>query len=86
MTQYREIYGKQSTWGKVWKFMFIGWQILMIYWFLSSTLDSAGSGLGIMVSWMVILMFWTTGTVVLGTFVFLTRRTKALVKIDEEKS
>ena len=45
---------------------------------------SAGAAIGIGISWMMILFFWVGGTVILGLFVLLTRRTKALVPVSGE--
>ena len=40
---------------------------------------SVGAAIGIGLSWMMILFSWVCGTIILGLFVLLTRRTRALV-------
>ena len=90
---YREVRGKLGFFGWLWRILLLGWQALMVAWFISYTSDvapmvegagaaSAGAAIGIGISWMVILFFWVGGTVILGLFVLLTRRTKAMVPID----
>ena len=63
----------------------------MVAWFLGYTTEvapmvegddaaSVGAAIGVGLSWMVILFFWVGGTtIILGLFVLLTRRTRALV-------
>lgn len=68
----------------------------MVVWFFSYTLDvaplvegaqsnaaRAGATIGVALSWGLILFFWVGGTVILGLFVLLTRRTRMLVAVDE---
>ena len=92
---YREVRGKLGFFGWLSRLLLAGWQILMINWFITYTSKvspmvegsdaaSAGAAIGIGISWMMILFFWVGGTVILGLFVLLTRRTKALVPVSGE--
>ena len=94
---YREVRGKLSIFGWLWRLLLLGWQVLMIVWFITYTgkvapmvegndAAAAGAAIGVGLSWMMILFFWAGGTVILGLFVLLTRRTKAMVPIDTESS
>ena len=93
---YKEIKGKLSFFGKTWRVLFWGWQILMVWLFMASTTEMApiaegavsdaerlGTGLGIVFSWGVIVFFWVSGTVILGLFVLMSRRTRMLVPVDK---
>ncbi len=90
VARYREIRGKLGFFGWLWRILFVGWQVLMVAWFLGYTTEvapmvegddaaSVGAAIGVGLSWMVILFFWVCGTIILGLFVLLTRRTRALV-------
>lgn len=94
---YKEVKGKVGFFGLVWRVLFWGWQLLMIVWFLTYTVDvaplvegaqsdaaRAGASIGIAFSWGLILFFWVGGTVILGLFVLMTRRTRMLVPVDKE--
>ena len=59
-------------------------------WFLGYTAEVApmvddegaagvGAALGVGISWMMILFFWISGTIILGLFVLLARRPQTLV-------
>lgn len=91
--EYREVRGKLGFFGWVWRILLLLWQVAMIAWFVSATAavapmieegndaQSAGAALGLGLGWMFILIFWAAGTVILGLFVLLTRRTKAMVPV-----
>ena len=94
---YKEVRGKLGFFGFISRLLFWGWQALMLIWFFSYTADvapliegatsgaeRAGAGLGIAISWGIILFFWVGGTVILGLFLLLTRPARAMVPIDED--
>ena len=94
---YKEVKGKLGFFGVVWRLLFWGWQLLMVAWFFAYTADvaplvegaqtdveRAGASLGIAFSWGLILFFWVGGTVILGLFVLITRRTRALVPVERD--
>ena len=92
---YREVRVPLSFFGVLWRILFWGWQILMVVSFLSYTLDvaplmksaqsdaaKAGAGIGIALSWGLILFSWVGGSVILGLFVLLTQRARVLVPVE----
>lgn len=91
--RYKEVRGRLGFFGFVWRLLLVGWQFLMIFWFLdytssvaplvdNSTSDagSLGAAIGVGLSWSLILFFWVGGTIILGLFALLTRPAKAMVK------
>lgn len=89
---YREVRGKVGFFGAVWRFLLVGWQILMLLWFWSYTASvtslvesqssdagSLGATIGMGISWAYILFVWVCGTIILGLFVLLTRPPRILV-------
>jgi hypothetical protein len=83
--------------GKVWRLLFWGWQILMVFWLGKYAMDvepilkahtsptgevSIGTGIGLTMAIGMIAFFWVSGSVILGLFVLFTRRTKMLVPLD----
>ncbi len=95
---YKEIKGKLSFFVKTFRLLFWGWQILMVWLFMASTTEMApivagaqsdaaraGAGLGVVFSWGVIVFFWVSGTVILGLFVLMSRRTRMLVPVDKDQ-
>jgi hypothetical protein len=77
---------KRGFFGKIFKYSFIGFNILMLLWFIggmsaaSETINSAsneyeeaGAALGTGLGAMMILTLWAVGDVILGLFVLFTR-------------
>ncbi len=95
--EYREVRGKLGFFGWVWRILLLLWQVAMFAWFIDATTAVApmieqgndaqrtGAALGLGLGWMFILFFWVGGTVILGLFVLLTRRTKAMVPVAPDK-
>ncbi len=92
---YQEIRGKLGFFGWVWRILLMIWQVAMIAWFFSYTAAVApmvneggaagtGAAIGAGISWMIILIVWAAGTVILGLFVLLTRRTRAIVPVPAQ--
>jgi hypothetical protein len=97
--RYKEVKGKVGVFGKVWRVLFWGWQVLMLAWLVGYARDvsplikehtspagevSIGTGIGLTVAVAMIAFFWVAGSVILGLFVLITRRTKMLVPFEEE--
>ncbi len=93
---YQEIRGRLGFFGWTSRILLSGWQLLMLGWIVSysktvsSLVDAGGAqgagaaiGGGIGVGF--IIFIWASGTVILGIFVLLTRRSKAIVPIEETK-
>lgn len=94
--RYKEVKGDLSFFGFIWRLLFWGWQALMFIWLLSytsdvsplvqssqSTWERAGAAIGLTIGWSFIFFFWVGGTVILGLFVLMTRRTRMLVPREE---
>lgn len=77
---------QRSLFGKIIKWIFIGYNILMLLWFLSginvasegiinsaSDAEKAGATIGSGIGIMLIIFVWTAGAIVLGIFTLLTR-------------
>lgn len=77
---------KRSAFGKIIKFLFIGFNILMLIWLIggvgsaSQTLENAhsdaeqaGAAIGTGIGAMMIVFIWVAGAVVLGIMTLLTR-------------
>ncbi len=77
---------QRSLFGKIIKWTFIGYNILMLLWFLSginvategitnsvSDAEKAGATIGSGIGIMFIIFVWTAGTILLGIFTLLTR-------------
>ena len=80
---------KRSTFGKIVKYSFIGFNILMLLWFVvgmggaadginnaGSEAEQAGAAIGTGLGAMVIIFIWVAGDVVLGLMTLLTRAKK----------
>ena len=92
---YQEIRGKLSVFGWIWKILLLAWQAAMIGWMVSyiSTVapmveaggaGGAGAAIGGTIGIGMIIAVWVGGTIIIGLFVLLTRRTKAMVPIDRQ--
>lgn len=90
---YQEIRGKLSVFGWIWRILLLVWQAAMIGWVVSYTSTIApmvaaggakgtGAAIGGTIGIGFIIAIWVGGTVIIGLFVLLTRRTKAMVPID----
>lgn len=90
---YHEIRGKLSIFGWIWRILLLVWQAAMIGWIVSyiSTVapmveaggaEGTGAAIGGTIGIWFIITIWVGGTVIIGLFVLLTRRTKAMVPID----
>ena len=75
---------KRGFFGKLIKWSFIGWNILMLVWFIggmnaaskvetASDAERAGAAVGTAIGASLIIGLWVAGTIVLGLFVLLTR-------------
>lgn len=78
--------------GVLSRIMFWGWQVIILFWFVSYNVDvspillnaqsdfeRAGASIGIAFSYGIILFFWVGVSIVLGIFVLLTRPARTLV-------
>jgi beta-lactamase regulating signal transducer with metallopeptidase domain len=92
-TVQREV-SDRTFFGKIIKWVFIGFNIVMLIWMIagmagaaetastaSSEAEQAGAAIGTGIGFMMLLMIWAAGDVVLGLFVMLTRR-KKLITVD----
>ena len=95
--QYREVKGKLGIFGWTWRLLLLGWQALMVAWFVqyvsivapaieAGGAEGAGAAIGGTIGTGMIVHFWVGGTIVLGLFVILTRRTKAMVPVSSTQS
>ncbi len=95
MTTVQREVSDRTTFGKLVKWIFIGFNILMLIWMVvgmgaagdatnSAVNDAerAGAAIGTGLGFMMILFVWALGDVVLGLFVLFTRR-KKLITMDE---
>ena len=80
---------QRSFFGKLCKWSFIGFNILMLIWFVTgiggaskqvaeagSEAEQAGAAIGTGLGAMMIIFIWVAGTIVLGIFTLLTRAKK----------
>lgn len=96
---YREIREKVGFFGKVCRFLFWGWQVLMVFWLLKYAMDVApliqadtsptgkvgiGTGIGVTMAIGMIAFFWVGGSIILGLFVLFTRGSKMLVLLGDD--
>ncbi len=90
---YQEIRGKLGVFGWIWRILLLIWQAAMIGWVVSYAsavapaveaggAEGVGAAIGGTIGIGFIIAIWVGGTVILGLFVLLTRRTKAMVPID----
>ena len=77
---------QRSAIGKVFKYLFIGFNLLMVYWLVAgvgaaaestsnatSEATKAGGAIGTGLGALMILVFWFFGDVIVGALVFFTR-------------
>ncbi len=90
---YQEVRGKLGFFGWMPRILLLVWQVAMIAWFFSYSAkvapmveaggaSGAGAAIGGGIGVTLILIVWAGGTLVLGIFVLLTRRTKAIVPVQ----
>ena len=95
MAKFRRKVSDRTTFGKIVKWVFIGFNILMPVWIVAglgaagSAMDGAineaeraGAAIGTTIGVGLIVVFWALGDVILGILVLLTRRRK-LIEIEE---
>ena len=91
---YQEVWGKLGLFGWIWRILLVVWQVAMISWLVdyarkvapmvdAGGAEGAGAAVGGTIGVGMIIVVWVGGTVILGLFVLLTRRTKAIVPIRE---
>lgn len=93
-TVQREV-SDRTAFGKLVKWVFIGFNVLMVIWMVTgmgaaseattsalNDAERAGAAIGTGIGFMMILLIWALGDVVLGLFVLFTRR-KKLITLDE---
>ena len=94
-TGYQEIRGKLGFFGWVWRILLTVWQVAMIAWIVSYVTtvapmveaggaEGTGAAIGGTIGVGMIIAIWVAGTVIIGLFVLLTRRTKAIVPIQPD--
>ena len=94
--QFREVKGKLGIFGWVWRILLVGWQVAMISWLVqylsivapaveAGGAEGAGAAIGATIGTGMILFVWVGGTIILGLFVLLTRRTKAILPVADTK-
>lgn len=83
---------KRGFFGHVFKWGFVGWNLLMVFWLGSylvevvpliesdSNAGRAGATVGTTIGVSLIMMLWMAGAVILGLFVLLTRGKKVVVE------
>jgi hypothetical protein len=84
----------RTVFGKVVKWVFIGFNVLMLIWMISAmsaiggmdapanSAEQAGQALGVGIGATFLLFIWGFGDIILGMFVLFTKR-KKIVTIDE---
>jgi len=91
---YQEIRGKLGFFGWLWRILLFLWQVAMVAWISSygslvneavqvGGAEGAGAAIGGTLGIGLIIAVWVGGTIVIGLFVLLTRRTKAIVQIQK---
>lgn len=83
---------QRSAMGKLIKWLFIGFNILMLIWLIAgfgatgevmdqagSSAEQAGAAVGATIGMGLILAVWAIGDIILGIFVLLTRGTKTII-------
>ena len=92
--RYHEVKGPLGVFGWIWRILMAVWQCLMVAWFgravyvgYSDLLFAEDIGMVGDIAdgfaFALIALVWVAGTILLGLFVALTRRTRALVPFDE---
>ena len=84
----------RSAFGKFIKWVFIGFNLLMIIWMFSAigavggsdapqnSAEEAGQAIGVGIGFTFLLLIWGLGDLILGMFVLFTRR-KKLITVEE---
>lgn len=93
-TVQREV-SDRTAFGKLVKWTFIGFNVLMFIWMASSCVavsdvasnavndaERAGAAIGVGLGMTFLLLIWGLGDIILGLFVFFTRR-KKLITVEE---
>lgn len=93
-TVQREV-SDRTTFGKIVKWVFIGFNVLMLIWLVSACAaisdvsqqavndaERAGAAIGTGLGMTFLLFIWGVGDVILGMFVLFTRR-KKLITVEE---
>jgi hypothetical protein len=83
---------KRSAMGKIIKWLFIGFNILMLIWLIAgfgatgevmdqavSDAEQAGAAIGATIATGMLLGVWAVGDIILGILVLLTRGTKTII-------
>ncbi len=89
---------QRSGFGKIVKWLFIGFNILMLVWLIAgfvatgdvmdqaaSDAEQAGAAIGATIGMGLILAVWAIGDIILGIFVLLTRGTKTIIDETAEE-
>lgn len=95
MAQIRREVSDRTTFGKIVKWVFIGFNILMPVWIVAGLVaagsamggaineaEQAGAAIGTTIGVGLLVALWALGDIILGILVLLTRR-KKLVEIEE---
>jgi hypothetical protein len=83
----------RSGFGKIVKWLFIGFNVLMLIWIVGGVMSSAshtpvgeaaqaGQAIGTAIGVGLLLMLWAIGDVILGIAVLVTRR-KKIIEVEE---
>jgi len=85
----------RTAFGKLVKWIFIGFNILMVVWLIAgfgvasdsmqntvNDAERAGAAIGTTIGMGMIIVLWALGDIILGMFVLFTRR-KKIIEIDE---
>lgn len=93
-TVQREV-SDRTLFGKIMKWLFVGFNVLMLFWLVSACAavgdisqnamndaERAGAAIGTGLGMTFLLFIWGTGDLILGMFVLFTRR-KKLITVDE---
>jgi len=95
MSVVRREVSDRTAFGKVVKWMFIGFNILMIVWIVTglgaasesmegplNEAERAGAAIGTTLGMGMLIVLWALGDIILGMFVLFTRR-KKIVEVEE---
>jgi hypothetical protein len=95
MTTVQREVSDRTPFGKLMKWLFIGFNVLMLVWMASSCVavsdvtagaindaERAGAAIGAGIGMTFLLLIWGLGDVILGMFVLFTRR-KKIITIEE---
>lgn len=93
-SSYQEIRGRMGLFGWIWRIALAVWHVAMIAWivqFVSTVApmveagdaEGAVAAIGGTIGIGFIFAIWVGGTVIIGLFVLLTRRTRAIVPVSQ---